>query len=210
MRLMPLAIAGIFITMLGQLGCSTVPKTEAQQRTLEEDAQTTLRQFTRTDNSINNVIQNAHGYAIFPAVGKGGLIAGAAYGRGVVFEQGDMIGYADIRQGSIGAQAGGQNFAQLVVFETREAMDKLKGNVFSFGADASAIALKANRAAATEFRDGVAVFVMPRGGLFAGAAISGQQFTFVPHEGVEGATTSESGTTTRRSVEVQEKIERFD
>ena len=45
-------------------------------------------------------------YALFPAVTKGGLVVGGARGQGVVYAQGRHVGYCDLTQGSVGAQAG--------------------------------------------------------------------------------------------------------
>src|SRR5512144_3211126 len=117
-------------------GCSTAPKTSAERMTLQDDAQATLTRFKSQDTSLEQVLKNAVGYAVFPTIGKGGFIAGAAYGRGTVYEGGKQIGYADIRQGSVGAQIGGQSFAELLVFQTPEAMYKFKNNNFTFGANA--------------------------------------------------------------------------
>lgn len=178
-------------------GCSTAPKTEAARDALQTDAEQTLERFKRQDPGLEGIIDDAVGYAIFPSVGKGGLIAGAAYGRGSVYENGQFIGYADLRQGSIGAQIGGQEFAQLIVFKTQEALYKFKNNNFTFGADASAVALKSGAAAQVEFKDGVAVFAEAKSGLMASAALTGQKFTFLP-EDVANRDASTTRPTTRQ------------
>jgi lipid-binding SYLF domain-containing protein len=164
------------------VGCSTAPKGEEARKELNTEAEAALASFKAKDKSLEPLLSKSVGYAIFPSVGKGGLVVGAAYGRGSVYEKGNFIGYADIRQGSVGAQVGGQEFAQLMVFETPEALYKFKNNNFTFGADASAVALKEGAATATEFKDGVAVFVDAKSGLMAGAVISGQKFTFLPKD----------------------------
>ena len=50
---------------------------------------------------------------------KGGAIVGGAYGRGEVYEQGKMVGWADLSQATIGAQLGGQSFSELILFESK-------------------------------------------------------------------------------------------
>ena len=177
-----LTFALVASTVFALAGCSTAPKTEESREALQTDAQQALAHFKRQDSSLDRILDDAVGYAVFPSVGKGGLIAGAAYGKGSVYEKGQFIGYADLRQGSIGAQIGGQEFAQLVVFKTPEALYKFKNNNFTFGADASAVALKSGAAAATEFKDGVAVFADAKSGLMASAALTGQKFTFLPKD----------------------------
>ncbi|MEO6435333.1 MAG: lipid-binding SYLF domain-containing protein [Tepidisphaeraceae bacterium] len=188
-----LIVAGFSLALVG--GCSTAPKTEQAKQELRTDADQALAHFKSTDAGLEKLLANAVGHAVFPSVGKGGLIAGAAYGHGSVYEKGAFIGYADLRQGSIGAQIGGQEFSQLIVFQTPEALYKFKNNNFTFGADASAVALKSGAAAQTEFKDGVAVFADAKSGLMASAALTGQKFTFLPKD-VANADTA--GATTKR------------
>jgi lipid-binding SYLF domain-containing protein len=115
-------------------------------------------------------------------VGKGGLIAGGAYGRGEVYQGGEMIGFADLSQATIGAQAGGQEFSELIAFESQNALDGFKQNKLRFAANASAVALKSGTAKSARYDDGVAVFIRPTGGLMVEAAIGGQSFSYLPKE----------------------------
>ena len=94
-----------------------------------------------------------HGYALFPDVGKAGLGVGGAYGRGVVYERGQHIGYADLTQGTIGAQVGGR-LVSLLVFEHKAALDRFKAGEFGVAAGASAVVLKSGVATTPNFLDG--------------------------------------------------------
>ncbi|WP_428937197.1 hypothetical protein [Fontivita pretiosa] len=159
-------------------GCQTAPPTESKRESLVEEAQAALKQMKAADPSLQEFLDKAHAYAIFPSVGKGGLIAGGAYGRGVVYQNGQFIGYADITQATVGAQIGGQAFRELVVFQNTESLERFKTGKLAFSANASAVALDKGVAKAARYTDGVAVFVQPLGGLMAEASIGGQQFTF--------------------------------
>jgi len=196
MKAIATSMLAISILLGLSAGCSTAPKGETAKAELQTEADQTLANFKRMDPSLDKVLADAVGYAIYPSIGKGGLIVGAAYGRGSVYEKGQFIGYSDIRQGSVGAQVGGQEFAQLVVFTTPESFYKFKNNTFSFGAEANAVALKEGAAGATDFKDGVAVFAETKSGLMAGAALTGQKFTFVP-KGVAGTSADVASATTQ-------------
>lgn len=161
-------------------GCQSAPKTEVAKANLETDAEVTLKKLYQADPSLGEVITGARGYAVFPSVGKGGLIVGGSYGWGVVYENGQVIGYADLKKINIGAQAGGQEFAEVLVFENEEALAKFKAGQYTLAADASAIALKEGAAKSAVFKDGVAVFIMPTGGAMFEAAIGGQKLAFTP------------------------------
>jgi lipid-binding SYLF domain-containing protein len=45
------------------------------------------------DDTFNATLEKAYGYAVFPEVGEGGFIVGAAHGTGEVYEKGKLIGH---------------------------------------------------------------------------------------------------------------------
>ena len=97
-----------------------------------------------------------------------------------MFENGQMIGYAKLQKGTVGLQAGGKDFAEVIVFETPAALSDFKKGEYALDAEASAVALKAGASAEARYRHGVAVFTHNNGGLMAAAAIGGQKFSFSP------------------------------
>jgi len=174
------AVPAVGIALFAATGCETAPKSEVQRENLLDEGKTSLNGMKNVDDTLSSFVDRGYGYAIFPNVGKGGFVAGGAYGRGSVYEQGKFIGYADVRQGTVGLQAGGQNFSELVIFENKTALDNFINNKLEFAANASAVALKPGVSKSANFEKGVAVFTQPKGGLMFEAAIGGQQFTFVP------------------------------
>jgi lipid-binding SYLF domain-containing protein len=174
-----------FPTLLGALligfaGCSTVPHDAADREKLDAEVHSTLQKMTAEDPSLQRLLDRSSGYAVFPSVGKGGFIAGAAYGKGHVFENNRWIGYSDMTQGTVGVQAGGQTYDELIVFKDKAALDEFKTGQFALAAGVSAVVIKANAADAANFSEGVAVFVKPQGGAMFEASIGGQKFSFVP------------------------------
>jgi len=168
----------ILLAMMLTLGCSTSPKSEEGKANLHDDINATMNRFKREDPGLDAFLNHAYGYAMFPSVGKGAVGVGGAYGRGEVYEQGKLIGYSDLSQATVGLQLGGQEYAELIVFENQTALDRFTHGNFAFSANASAVALKAGAAAATTFRDGVAVFTQAKGGLMFEASIGGQKFGY--------------------------------
>jgi lipid-binding SYLF domain-containing protein len=161
------------------VGCATnPPETQSEKQALRTESQSALQKMYDRDPSLRGFLNNAYGYAVFPSVGKGGVIAGGASGKGEVFEQGRLIGYAELNQATIGAQIGGQEFAELIVFQDEPALRRFENDEYSFAANASAVALKAGASNQANFEKGVAVFTLPTGGLMAEAAIGGQSFNF--------------------------------
>jgi lipid-binding SYLF domain-containing protein len=142
----------------------------------------------------------AYGYAVFPTVGKGGLGVGAARGKGEVFVGGQHVGNATLTQVSIGLQAGGKAFSEIIFFEDKRAFDEFSSGNFSFGAGVSATAITASAGAGagtsggagagasatqntaatagTSYYKGMAVFTVAKGGLMVEAAVGGQKFKY--------------------------------
>ena len=166
-------------------GCSTAPKSEEGKQNLRSDASNALNDMANRDPTLREFIDRGHGYAVFPNIGKGGAVVGGAYGRGVVYEQGRQIGYADLTQASAGAQLGGQSYSEVIVFENAGSLDRLKGGQFDLGAGVSAVLLKSGAAREARFQNGVAVFVHPKGGAMAEASVSGQKLNYTSMSAAE-------------------------
>jgi len=161
-------------------GCASSPRGSEARQAMREQSDAMLRTMKARDSSLEEFLARAYGYAIFPSVGKGAVIVGGAHGRGEVYVGGKFVGYAEIRQGTLGAQIGGQTFAELIAFQNQAAFERFREGKLEFTANASAVAIKSGAATATDYQNGVAVFVMPTGGLMAEAAVGGQQFSFEP------------------------------
>jgi len=174
-------VAAVLAVVAGLLvSCSTAPSTVGGRDELVQQATSALGEMNREDSGLDELTRKAYGYAMFPEVAKGGLVFGGGYGRGVVYEQGQHIGYADLSQASFGLQVGGQTYSELIVFENKAALERLKQGRIDLAADASAVILKTGAAANARFVDGFAVFVRPIGGAMAEATVGGQQVTYVP------------------------------
>jgi len=166
-----------------------------------KDQSETIEDFKRIP-TVAKFFDGAHGYAIFPNIGKGGLGVGGSHGKGQVYRGGEVIGFTSTSDISIGLQAGGQAYSQIIFFENAEALDKFTGGNFEFGASASAIAVQATAeaGASTEgtgaaasssktkdkatanarYQSGIVVFTMAKGGLMYAATIAGQKYSYKP------------------------------
>ncbi len=143
--------------------------------------------------------ENCYGYALFPTIGKGGLIVGGAHGKGRVYVDGKHVGDTTMDQMTIGLQAGGEAFSQIIFFQDKRAFDEFASGSFEFGAQAKAVAITSGAAAgsstggggtagasggkndavtAGDYHKGMAIFTVAKGGLLFEASIGGQQFTY--------------------------------
>lgn len=159
-------------------GCATAPATKAEKQNLRESADVTLGEMFARSPDLRTITQEAPAYVVFPSVGKGGVLVGGAYGKGILYEGGVATGYVSLEQASIGAQLGGQTFAEVLVLRVPADIDAVKAGRFTVGADAGVIVLSGDAAAHAGADSAASVFVMPRGGLMVDVSISGQQLKY--------------------------------
>lgn len=140
------------------------------------------------------LFKEAYGYAIFPSVGKGGLVLGGAYGEGRVYRGNTYTGDVSLTQVSIGFQLGGQTFSEIIFFQDKKAFDTFTSGSFSLNAQASAVAIAVGASAQTGtngssanagsqqtdamYTLGMAVLTETKGGLMYEASVGGQKFTY--------------------------------
>lgn len=177
-RLSMFAVA--FLAVATLFSCSTTPDTQSERDQLGDEVQSTIDHFRQADSSMAELFNAAYGYAVYPHVAKGGLVIGGASGQGEVYEQGQLIGYSRITQGTVGAQIGAQTYREVIFFENQAALERLKDGEFAFAAQASAVIAAEGASADADYQDGVLVFTSPIGGAMAEASVGGQNFSFEP------------------------------
>ncbi len=145
---------------------------------------------------IKPFFSHSYGYAVFPRIGKGGLLLGAAFGRGQIYSQGRLAGTVKMSQFTLGAQLGGQTYSQIIFFEDARAFKDFTTGEFEFGVNASAIAITSSAqaqagttgssAGANEnfgksgYYKGMIVFTRGNAGLMFEASIGGQKYRYIP------------------------------
>ena len=159
------------------LGFTAFSQTEKDKQIMA-DAEVAKTTLMKEDPSIKTFFANSAGYVIFPNVGKGGLIVGAAAGNGVLYVNNTEVGMAKLKKLSLGLQAGGQSIIEAIFFEDEKSLETFKKGNFQFAAGVSAVVLKSGKAKNAKYKDGVAVFAMPKAGLMADASVGGQKFDY--------------------------------
>jgi len=165
------------------------------------DEYTSTIDIFRNSPVVTRFFNDSYGYAVFPIIGKAGFVVGGSYGRGRVYQDGRVTGSSTVIEGSIGFQAGGKAFSEIIFFLDKRAYDEFTSGNFEFDATAQAIAITAGAEAKagtsglsagassgprtgvqaeTRYFKGTASFVHAQGGLMYEFSIGGQKFTFSP------------------------------
>jgi lipid-binding SYLF domain-containing protein len=167
-----------------------------------EDYSSTINIF-RDSPVVTKFFNNSYGYAVFPTIGKAGFVIGGSYGTGQVYRGGRAVGKSTVIEGSIGFQAGGKAFSEIIFFQDERAYNRFTSGNFEFDATAQAIVITAGAQAQvgtagigagatagpktgvqaeTNYVNGLATFVHSQGGLMYEFSVGGQKFTFEPLE----------------------------
>src|SRR5271169_2428476 len=89
---------------------------------LKAKSEQAVQNFKMADSGLTNFFAKAAGYAILPGVGEGGFIFGGEHGDGLVYEKDKLVGKVSMSEMSVGAQVGGGSFAEIIFFETADAL----------------------------------------------------------------------------------------
>jgi lipid-binding SYLF domain-containing protein len=164
-----------------------------------KDYSKTINEFKQSSD-VRPFFDTAYAYAVFPKIGKGGLGVGAAHGKGQVYLNDEVIGFTALTDLSVGFQAGGQAYSQVIFFQDERALADFTSGNFEFDAEAGAIAIRSGASAKTgtegsgagassggsggsfagDYYKGMLVFTIAQGGLMYEATISGQKYSYNP------------------------------
>jgi lipid-binding SYLF domain-containing protein len=164
-----------------------------------DDYSDTIDLFKKAGQSAG-FFKDSYAYAVYPSIGSGALIIGGARGTGRVYVHDQYVGDTSMTQLSVGLQAGGEGYRQIIFFQDQRAFDEFAKGNYEFGADVSATAIQASASTGTgttgsgssvgsnpnaaqtkgTYHKGIAVFTVVRGGAMASAAVSGQKFSYTP------------------------------
>ena len=152
-----------------------------------------LRRATEVFNEImrtpdkgipGDLLDKAECVSIVPGLKKAGLGLGGKYGKGIVMcrqpkRTWSAPSFVTVEGGSVGFQIGVQQTDVVMLIMNRKGVDKLLGDKFTLGADASAAAGPVGRdaSAQTNVRLDAEILTYSRAkGLFAGVSLNGATF----------------------------------
>lgn len=171
-------IAGAAV--LAVAACNNGTGTNATQ-TLEGRVNGTLNELLTTYPNARPVLENAHGVLVIPVMTQAGLGISGSYGEGALRINNQTADYYSATQASVGFQAGARQYAQVLVFQTEQALANFRaapGWVAGAGAYYALPKEGLSYGTDTITRDHpVVAMVFGETGIMAGAAIEGTKYT---------------------------------
>jgi len=129
---------------------------------------------------LQKYFDEAHGYAIYPTVGRVAAGFGFVYGRGLVIEQGRLVGRTSQYMGALGFDYGAQLHSQIIFFQDEEIMNEFKTFGWEFKGRGSAVLIAFGASVDPGYKSQVAIFSRTKGGLMIELAVHLAKYTYRP------------------------------
>jgi lipid-binding SYLF domain-containing protein len=149
---------------------------EARRMEILDMAKDTVDELSAND-SAENLLDDAYGYAVFDTT-KGGFIVTGAGGTGVAMREngaGDPV-YMHMGAAGVGLGAGLENYKLVLLFENEDIYREFIDGEWGAGTSAQAAAGRDGAAAVGTFVNGVAVYHLTDKGVIAQADVTGVRF----------------------------------
>jgi len=148
---------------------------------IEKNAEAALGKLYASQPAAKVLAEKSKAILVFPNVFKAGFLAGAHYGEGVLFKDGQAVGRYSSVAGSLGLQAGVQVFGYAMFLMTDKALDYLdRSDGWELGIGPSVVAVNtgiARSITTTTIKDDVYAFIFNQQGLMAGLGLQGSKIT---------------------------------
>jgi lipid-binding SYLF domain-containing protein len=167
---------GILATLL--LSSSAIAASGSK---IDEEANKALVVFQEDISGSEVFLNQAAGYLIFPKVYKVGIGIGAESGEGALRVGGTTVDYYRTTSGSIGFQLGAQAKSIIIVFMTKEALDKFRNSEgWKIGIDGSVALIDIGAGKAIDsnnIKDPVVGFIFGAKGLMYNLTLEGSKIS---------------------------------
>ncbi|CAE6801785.1 BPSL1445 family SYLF domain-containing lipoprotein [Paraburkholderia haematera] len=182
------AAAAIVAGTLALSGCTTTSDQPAsaatnmsKRQSIDASVDGTLSRLYSSVKGSRELVAKAQGVLVFPSVVQAGLIVGGEHGDGALRIEGSTYGYYSTTSASVGLQAGAQSKTVVILFMTRDSLDKFKNSDgWSAGADASVALVKVGANGTVDTTTGTApveAIVLTNTGLMGDISVDGTKIS---------------------------------
>ena len=156
---------------------TTSPGFATTAKELDQRAEAALADLYAESPGVRDLLEQSHGYLVFPEVLKAGLLLGGQYGEGVLRIDGKTEGYYSTTAFSYGLQFGAHSFGYLMVFKDPESLAYLrKSDGWDVGSAPTAVFGDEGWSAGlsvANFEKGIGIIFFSQKGVMAGAGLQG-------------------------------------
>jgi lipid-binding SYLF domain-containing protein len=157
------------------------PAQAASKSEIEAGIETTLGRFYSEVSDGKNLVKDAKGVLVFPAVFKGGIGIGGEYGEGALQIKGKTVDYYSTAAASLGLQLGVQKKSIVILFMQDGALSEFRGSSgWKAGVDASIAVVKIGAGGAmdtSKLNEPILGFIIGQAGLMYNLTLEGAKFS---------------------------------
>ncbi|TDJ06786.1 MAG: hypothetical protein E2O68_04475 [Deltaproteobacteria bacterium] len=167
-------------TLLTFLFIFSITSVYALDKKLLQQSREAIVQVKKKSPVVKSALGSAHAYAVLPHVGSGGFILKGTHGKGIVFKGGSPIGSTAMTQTTVGLTIGGKKYIEVILFENSQSLKNFKEGNAKFTAGSSLYNLIKGKPKKIKYKEGLAIVILPIGGVMLDTSIGGQGFKYTP------------------------------
>jgi len=182
-----ITILGVFATAALFSSCASGPggmkgrSVAVSASKIRSESTASLNQLYSTNSKARQLGEKAKGVLVFPEVTKGGFVAGGAFGRGALFQNGRVTEYYQATAASWGLQAGLQKYSSALMLMDDEAVASLhRSGGWSIGSAPTLVVVDegvATSLSTATINKGTYAFIYGQKGLMGGLGLQGVKVT---------------------------------
>jgi len=164
------------------IGCAHAPTNPTARNDLKQRAQIALDSMRAYNSHLQPMLDQAAGYVVFPNAVEAAFLGGGGGGTGVLYQNGQVVGFAEMNQASFGGEVGGQKFAEVIVIRDQKTLDEMRSGKFKMKVAGDASAIISHTGTSNAFNNvekGIYVFLQPLSGAEVKASIIGQRVRLI-------------------------------
>lgn len=169
----------VFALLAGLSGARDVWAASAHE--IDIDAKAALEHFYSEVPSGKQLVKDAKGVLVFPAVFKAGIGIGGEYGEGALQVHGKSVDYYSTAAASIGFQLGAQKKSIIVLFMQDSALSQFRASSgWKAGVDASIAVVTVGAGGemdTAKLKEPILGFIFGQKGLMYNLSLEGAKFT---------------------------------
>lgn len=118
------------------LGASVAARAESKQE-IDVAVSDTMHRFTHANPAHGELLRKAAGVLVFPRITKAGAGIGGEHGNGALLKGATTVNYYSLTSASLGLTLGAGQRSEVLLFMTREALEKFEAShTWNVGVDA--------------------------------------------------------------------------
>ena len=153
----------------------------ATKSEIDASVNVALKKFSTSVKGSDAFLKAAKGMLVVPRIKQAGFIVGGKYGNGALKTGQNTVGYYNLAAGSVGLQAGVQEFNVLLCFMDEDALKKFRtSDGWQAGIDGQVTLINVGAGGSidtTKTKEPIVGFVFGQKGLLAGVSLEGLKFT---------------------------------